>query len=151
MDGVVRNTLAERLEDTDYRRAYGAQRVRLELALSLVNVRESCELTQKQLAALAGVSQAYIAKLESGDANPTIGHLGALYATIWQMPRFGFEMLLDKKDRGLSRKTPGPSEYEDEVLNRYSGDAISFRVHLAATANDEPRHRPTSRQTLSAV
>ena len=40
-------------------------------------------MTQSALAELAGTSQAYIAKLESGDANPTIGNIGRLFACMW--------------------------------------------------------------------
>ena len=71
------------LQDIEYRREFGSESAKLEMAAALVRAREMMGLTQSALAELAGTSQAYIAKLERGDANPTIGNIGRLYGCMW--------------------------------------------------------------------
>ena len=71
--------MSVRLADLEYRREYGSENAKFETAVALVQVRELAGLTQAALAEEAGVSQAYIAKLERGDANPTVGQLGRSY------------------------------------------------------------------------
>ena len=68
------------LEDLEYRREFGSETAKLEAAAALADAREAAGMTQSALAERANVSQAYIAKLERGDANPTIGHVGRLLA-----------------------------------------------------------------------
>ncbi len=74
------------LQDIEYRREFGSESAKLEMAAALVRAREMMGLTQSALAELAGTSQAYIAKLERGDANPTIGNIGRLYGCMWLKP-----------------------------------------------------------------
>lgn len=74
------------LEGVEYRQEYGEENAKLEAAAALHSARESAQATQAQLAELAGVSQAYIAKLERGDANPTIGNLGRILSCLWLKP-----------------------------------------------------------------
>ena len=74
------------LEDIEYRREYGSEGAKLEIATALATARKNAGITQVELAELAGVSQAYIAKLESGDANPSIGNIGRLFACMWLKP-----------------------------------------------------------------
>jgi len=49
-----------------------------ELARQLIKARLAKKLTQSELAEKAGVKQAYIARLESGTANPTVGSLNQI-------------------------------------------------------------------------
>ena len=70
------------LQDIEYRKEFGAEGAKLEIAAALVRARELAGMTQSALAELAGTSQAYIARLESGDANPTIGNVARLFACI---------------------------------------------------------------------
>ena len=86
--------LSEQLEDPETRAEFGAEGVRLRFALALLNARESVGMTQEELAEICGVSQAYISKLESGEANPTIGKIGAIFAAMWMEPTVGFEPLM---------------------------------------------------------
>ena len=71
------------LEDAEYRREFGAEMAKLDVAAALADARGIARTTQAALAERAGVSQAYIAKLERGDANPTIGTIGRLLGCIW--------------------------------------------------------------------
>ena len=74
------------LEDIEYRREFGSETAKLEAAAALADAREAAGMTQSALAERANVSQAYIAKLERGDANPTIGHIGRLLACMGLKP-----------------------------------------------------------------
>ena len=58
------------LEDIEYRQEFGSESAKLEIAVALAAARKTAGVTQARLAELAEVSQAYIAKLESGEANP---------------------------------------------------------------------------------
>jgi DNA-binding XRE family transcriptional regulator len=73
---------AEWLEDSAIRAAYGAATHKYDIALALVTARTKSNLTQAALADLAGVSLAYLGRVERGDANPTIGRLGAIFAAM---------------------------------------------------------------------
>lgn len=74
------------LDDIEYREEFGAETAKLEIAAVLVRARELTKMTQSALAEAAGTSQAYIARLERGDANPTIGNIGRLLACMWLKP-----------------------------------------------------------------
>ncbi len=75
------------LKDIEYRKEFGSESAKLEMAAALVHAREVMNMTQAALAERAGTSQAYIARLERGDANPTIGNIGRLFACMWLKPR----------------------------------------------------------------
>lgn len=74
------------LDDVEYRGEYGSESAKLEIAAALADARALAGVTQRDLAERAGVSQAYVAKLEQGGANPTIGNIGRLFAYIWMKP-----------------------------------------------------------------
>ena len=82
------------LQDDERRMGFGGEGVKTSFALALLNARESAGMTQAELAELCGVSQAYISKLESGEANPTIGKMGAMFAAMWMEPSIGFKPLM---------------------------------------------------------
>ena len=79
----VLNEIAEGLNDDEVRMEYGEELAKLDFALALIRARKEQSLTQQQLAVL-GVSQAYIARLESGSANPTLGKAGRILASLWR-------------------------------------------------------------------
>jgi transcriptional regulator with XRE-family HTH domain len=76
--------IERQLADPEYRKLFGAEAAKLRLAMALVEARKRAGLTQKELADLAGVKQPTIAALEHGDANPTIGKLGSIFALLNQ-------------------------------------------------------------------
>ena len=89
--------LSEQLLDNEMRVGFGAEKIKTALALALLDARESRGLSQSQLAELCGVSQAYISKLESGEANPTIGKIGSIFAAMWMKPTVGFGPLMPER------------------------------------------------------
>lgn len=62
----------EALKDPAFKKSYDALEPEFRLAESLIQARIDKKLTQQQLADKAGVSQTIIARLESGQSNPTI-------------------------------------------------------------------------------
>ncbi len=74
--------LVYRLKNSEYAKLYGSEQVKADLAITLSKARHSLNMTQKQFADKLKLSQPYIAKLESGDANPTIGAIGAMLAAV---------------------------------------------------------------------
>lgn len=82
MTSTPREDLIRRLDSLHYAKLYGAESAKVDFAVTLVRARRAAPLTQKELAERLGVSQAYIAKLEGGEANPTLGTIGSLLATL---------------------------------------------------------------------
>lgn len=74
--------LERQLQDTEFKKLFGAADAKDELAQALYRVREALGLTQKEMATRLQVSQPYVAKLESGEANPTIGSVGTMLAEL---------------------------------------------------------------------
>lgn len=82
MNTQMQNDLERRLKDKDFAEEYGENIARAEIAVTVSQARRSCKLTQEELAKILGYSQSYIAKLEGGDANPTIGNVGKILANM---------------------------------------------------------------------
>ena len=93
------------LQDDEARRGFGAEKIKTSFALSLLDARESAGMTQSELAEMCGVSQAYISKLESGEANPTIGRIGSIFAAMWMKPTVGFQPLMPESTTTKSAET----------------------------------------------
>ena len=75
-----RQDLERELRDPEYAKLYGAAQAKSQFAITLSKTRIASGMTQKELAEKPGRSQPYIAKLERGDANPTISTVGSLLA-----------------------------------------------------------------------
>ena len=82
MTKTFRNDLAQNLRDIEFAKRFGAAQTKSSFAITLVEARRQLNLTQKQLAARLGVSQSYVAKLEGGEANPTLDRIGSLLAIL---------------------------------------------------------------------
>lgn len=80
-DPTVR--LLRELDDTAFRQDYAEGAAKLEFGLAIAVARKSLGMTQREAAHRCGVSQAYLSKLESGDANPTIGQVGSILGAWW--------------------------------------------------------------------
>lgn len=80
------NDLRTRLRDSEYAKAFGGEIARSAVAATLWRARVEAGLSQRQLADRVGVSQPYVAKLESGEANPTLDRIGRVLATMgWRL------------------------------------------------------------------
>ena len=83
-----------RCQNREYRQAFGSETIKYDLASTLVEARKRAGISQEGLAHLMGLSSAYIAKLESGRANPTIGRIGTLLATLSLRTQLKLEPLI---------------------------------------------------------
>ncbi len=82
MTRTFEDDLKHELQDPEFAKRFGAARAKSSFALTLTKARASLGLTQKELADKVGVSQTYIAKLEGGEANPTLDRIGSLLAVL---------------------------------------------------------------------
>ncbi|MDO8635798.1 MAG: helix-turn-helix domain-containing protein [Dehalococcoidia bacterium] len=94
MVGTFEENLARELRDPEFAKLYGAADAKSEFAIALARARDKAGVTQKELADRLGVSQAYIAKLSAGDANPTLGAVGRMLAALGFSLRMDVEPLL---------------------------------------------------------
>ncbi len=78
--------ITERIKDDEYRMEFGEEAAKMGFALALTFARQERNLTQQQLADLLGVSKAYVIRLESGEANPSIAKAGRIFAALWLTP-----------------------------------------------------------------
>ena len=74
--------LESQLQDREFAKGFGAEAAKTDFALTLAQARLSYGVTQTDLASRLGTTQSYIAKLERGDANPTIGTIGKILAVM---------------------------------------------------------------------
>ena len=129
------------LNDIEYREEYGSEMAKLEMAASFLIGREAMDLTQSKLAKRAGTSQAYIAKLERGDANPTIGNVGRLFGCMWLKPSIVPTLLVpsesresaviknlsepeDRFDPSRFKARPDPTEAFPDIITRPSSEVF---------------------------
>lgn len=69
------SVLAEHLQDPEYRAEWERTALARAVALEVTQYRAAHRLSQRALAAQLGMKQPAIARLESGDVNPTIDTL----------------------------------------------------------------------------
>lgn len=77
---TFKGDLTRDLQDKKFAAGFGAELAKTDIAMLLVKARKAAGFTQQELATMAGTTQSYIAKLESGAANPTIGRIAELLA-----------------------------------------------------------------------
>ena len=83
-DAIAR--IAEEIEDDVTRMEFGEASAKMGFAIALTFVRQERGMTQQDLADLLGVSEAYVVRLESGEANPSIAKAGRIFAALWLTP-----------------------------------------------------------------
>jgi transcriptional regulator with XRE-family HTH domain len=71
-----------KLKDDEFARKYGEEMAKLSFSNTLLDARNKNNLTQAELAKKLGKSQPYIARLESGAANPTLSMAGRILAVL---------------------------------------------------------------------
>ena len=79
----VSDYLANRIErDAEFREAWEADLPHFALRRSIIAARINADMTQGSLAAAAGLPRSTIARLESGESNPTVATLQELSAVL---------------------------------------------------------------------
>ena len=73
---------SELLKDDDVKKEYEKLTPRYELISRMISIRNKKGITQKELAKRMGTKQSAIARLESGNANPSILFLEKLAAAL---------------------------------------------------------------------
>ena len=130
MSRTFRDDLEEELKDPESAKIFGAAQAKSSFAITLSKARAKLGLTQRELASKVGVSQAYIAKLEGGEANPTLERIGSLLATL---------------GLGLTTDTTTLSPYPDTSLLKvdWASDAslIPPPVEFIQFATDAPQKK----------
>jgi len=107
------NDLKQELKDPEFAKYFGAARAKSNFAITLAKTRKQLNLTQQQLAAILGVSQSYIAKLEGGEANPTLERIGSLLAIL---------------GLGLTTDTTSLSPYPDTLPRETASSKTAVKV-----------------------
>lgn len=62
----------ELANDEELKQEYEALEIEYQLKQALIEIRKGQKMTQKELAALTGIHQSDISKIENGTANPTV-------------------------------------------------------------------------------
>ena len=75
-----RETLNERMTDSDFRAEWDAQAPERQIMHAIIEGRGENGITQKQLADITDITQADISRLENGTANPSLKTLKRLAA-----------------------------------------------------------------------
>lgn len=78
-DLVSADELHERdMRDPEYRREYERTRLANDVAIKVIRYRADHSLSQSQLARMVGMRQPHVARLESGDHEPSVATLARL-------------------------------------------------------------------------
>ena len=130
-----RETLNERLLDTEFRAEWEALEPERQIMKAIIDGREEKDLTQKQLAEATGITQADISRLENGTGNPGMstgccgdvlsGMIGALaaqgmdpyYAAMCGVYLHGAAG--DRAAKRLSQHSMLPSDLIEELPNLF--------------------------------
>ncbi len=70
--------LEKHLQDPEVKAEYEALEPEYNIIQAMIDARKECHMTQRELADKTGINQADISKLETGNANPTLGLLKRL-------------------------------------------------------------------------
>ncbi len=111
--------LEQELKDPEYAKLYGASDAKAEIAITLAEARHAAKKTQKEVADAMSLSQPYVARLEGGEANPTIGTIGSLLAVM------GFRLVA----RTAPLK-PEPMASTTGVVLMGAADAVNVGLYL---------------------
>ena len=75
---TLNDMLEKQLKDEEFRKEYETIQPEIDIIKSLVDARNSLNLTQKELAERTGINQADISKIENGTRNPSLNLLKRL-------------------------------------------------------------------------
>lgn len=132
MDNSPREELMLKLQDTEYLKLYGIEQAKVETAIKLARARILSKLTQKELSEKLDISQPYIAKLEQGEANPTLGKIGEIFAAMGYRLIINFE-LFNQAPMEKHISTPDRTfySYQDKSAGNSSNDITSLDISIA--------------------
>ena len=80
----------KRMKNKAYRVGFEKEKLRLDIALLLIDLRKKKKMSQKSLAEKIGTSQSAIARIESGNGNFTVNTLGKIAATFHKNVKISF-------------------------------------------------------------
>ncbi len=127
--------IMEEVRDPEFAKEYGEELAKINVAVTMAKARTEKGLTQEQLAERAGTSQPYIAKLESGYANPSIGAIAKVLAVM------GFRLVPGKDSLVPEAKPSSQGVYS--YLSASEGGAIvptttTYGLAIASGLNADP-------------
>ena len=85
-----RKYLEKQLQNPDFKAEWDALEPELSIMQAVIDARKESGLTQQQLAERTGISQAYISKLENGNANPSLKTLQRLASAMDKKLKISF-------------------------------------------------------------
>lgn len=86
--------LKRQLKNREFRKEYNELKEEFEIAKEIIKLRKKADLTQKQLAKLAGTSQPAIARLESGNyKNVSLSFLRKIGKALHAIPEIHFKKI----------------------------------------------------------
>lgn len=91
--------LKQQLEDKEFADLWERSDPFFQAGDLLIKLRAHLGLSQEEIAAKSGLKRPYISRVESGDANPTVGTLGRILTAI------GFRLKLDAEPSHFRRPT----------------------------------------------
>ena len=102
MDQLISNddVLAQELEDPEFREQWERTALARWIALEISHYRASHSLSQRDLAEQLGMKQSQVARIETGDHNPSLGTLARLATGL------DLELLIDIRPQGRDAKLP---------------------------------------------
>ena len=130
--------LEENLQDIEFKTYYGEAMAKQEIAVALAKARISKGMTQVEVAEKVGHSQPYIAKLERGDANPTIGKIGSLLANLDLKLKTSVEPLIGRSGFAVTYMGVVSGAVISVANERYAVDSNSSGVVWAFSGGSTP-------------
>lgn len=108
----LQELLAKQLQDEEFAKLWFESKSSFEASLLVLRLRALHNLTQAELAEKVGIKRSYIARIESGTANPTVQTLGKILAAFDQFLVLGFE---PRKEETIPASTLSVSQNEEEI------------------------------------
>ena len=134
MRSKFRQDLEAKLEDIEFAKSFGAEAAKTDFALTLAEARRRSSITQSDLAHRLGKTQSYIAKLERGDSNPTIGTAGKILAVMGLRLSTGSSLLIQSATTAAQNQMTVDSQIWDIVFP--STHSSNLEVRATSEAHD---------------
>jgi len=129
---------ANDMQDPEYRREYERTRLANDVAIRVIQYRVTHGLSQAEMARRLGMRQPNVARLESGEHEPTIATLSLLAQVLKQ------DFSIDVKPSRMRLRRPAPTTAELESSRRADQGG---RRALAPAASASPARSPRTSAT----